>query len=190
MKPKTCKGCGDKFAPVRPMQCACSPSCALAIAIDRREKAEAQAAKMARAADKVKREKLKRRADWLSEAQEAVNRWVRLRDKALPCVSCGRHHQGQYHAGHYLSRGARPELRFEPLNIHKQCAPCNEHLSGNLVLYRVELIKRIGLDKVEWLEGPHEPKKYTVDEIRELRDNYRKKARELERAMDCGIRSF
>jgi hypothetical protein len=84
-------------------------------------------------------------------------------------------HLGQWHAGHYLSTGARPELRFDEQNLHKQCSACNTHLSGNLVLYRAELIRRIGLDEVERLEGPQDPKKYTIDELKAIRDDYRKR---------------
>jgi hypothetical protein len=64
-------------------------------------------------------------------------------------------------------------LRFDEKNIHKQCAPCNNHLSGNLIPYRVELIRRIGQDGVDYLEGPHDLKKYTVEQIKKVRDDYR-----------------
>jgi len=135
-------------------------------------KKRAKAAKVERASVKVRREKDKRRPEWLKEAQTAFNAFIRARDADLPCVSCGRHHQGQYHAGHYLTTGARPELRFSVINCWKQCSPCNLHLHGNLILYRVELIRRIGLDSVEWLEGPHEPTKYTIDDLRAIKKDY------------------
>jgi len=41
------------------------------------------------------------------------------------------------------------------------------------------LIEKIGLERVEWLEGPHEPKKYTIDELKGIRDLYRRKLKEL-----------
>lgn len=139
-----------------------------------------RAAKAKRKATRERKEALKTKAEWAKEAQAAFNKWVRLRDKDLPCISCGRHHQGQYHAGHYRTVGAHPELRFEPLNVHKQCAPCNNHKSGNIVEYRIELVKRIGQEAVDWLEGPHSPKKYTIEQLRELKREYARKARELE----------
>lgn len=176
MKPKRCKVCRVEFVPRRMGQKVCSPECAGSLAVSERAKAEKKAAVKDR---RETREKLKTRAQWLKEAQAAFNAWVRARDAELPCVSCGRHHDGQFHAGHYLSTGARPELRFEPLNVWKQCAPCNTHLSGNLVLYRAELIRRIGLEKVEWLEGPHEPCKWTVDELKEIKARYARMAKEL-----------
>jgi hypothetical protein len=122
---------------------------------------------------------MKSRADWLREAQAAFNRYIRLRDHDKPCISCGRQHQGQWHAGHYRSVGACPELRFEELNVHKQCAPCNDHLSGNIVEYRRGLIERIGIDRVEWLEGNHAAKKYTIEEIRAIKAEYTRKAKDV-----------
>ncbi len=120
------------------------------------------------------------RSWYLKECQKWFNKFIRLRDSQEPCISCGRHHQGQYHAGHYKTVGAAPELRFEELNCHKQCAPCNNHLSGNIVNYRLSLIKKIGLDKVEWLEGPHKPIKITIDELKELIADYKLKCKEVE----------
>ena len=38
LKQKTCKSCRQKFAPSRPMQTACTPACAIAIAERKREK--------------------------------------------------------------------------------------------------------------------------------------------------------
>lgn len=148
--------------------------CAKAEAVRIRQREEKKA-------DRAKREKLKPRADWLKEVQIAFNTYVRCRDDKLPCISCGRHHQGQWHAGHYLSTGARPELRFEPDNVHKQCQPCNTHLHGNLVLYRLALIEKIGLDRVEWLEGPHEPQKWTIEDLKTIKADYGAKTKALKR---------
>lgn len=114
------------------------------------------------------------------QAQASFNAYIRGRDNNLSCISCGRHHTGQYHAGHYRSRGAHPELRFEELNCHKQCAPCNNHLSGNISNYRPALIEKIGLDKLEWLEGPHEIIKYTCEDLKEIELKYKCKLKELQ----------
>jgi len=70
-------------------------------------------------------------------------------------------------------------LRFDLANIHKSCQPCNTHLHGNLIPYRVNLIQKIGLAEVERLEGPQEPKKYSISELKEIISTYRKKTREL-----------
>ena len=172
-RPKKCKACGEKFQPARSMQAVCGPVCAQVI-VNRKRAAEEKKDTAAR------KEKLKTRRDWEREAQAAFNAWIRARDAHKPCISCGRHHTGQWHAGHYLSTGARPELRFNPDNTQKQCQPCNVHLSGNLVMYRVGLIARIGVERVEALEGPAQPLKLTIDEMREMKKKYRAEARRLE----------
>ena len=183
-KPKTCSNaaCSIKFVPQRLGQAVCGPACALATKDVNQQKARKSLAQVERREIKVRKEKLKSRADHMREVQAAFNEWVRLRDADLPCVSCGRHHEGQYHSGHYRTVGGNPELRFEPLNAWKQCAPCNNHKSGDIVNYRIELVKRIGVEKVDWLEGPHEPKRYTVEDLKAIKADYRAKARELKRA--------
>lgn len=169
---RKCKTCGTRYEPTRPLQTACSQACAIEQAKSARAKKEAKE-------DKAKREKMKSRAQWLRETQAVFNRFIRARDEGQPCISCGRHHQGQIHAGHYLSTGACPELRFNELNVHAQCAPCNNHLSGNSVLYRIRLIEKIGMSEVLELEGPHEPKRYTIDELKSIKAEYARKLKEL-----------
>lgn len=190
-KPKTCRNaaCSIKFVPQRLGQAVCSPVCALAIKDVNQQKARKSLAQVERREIKVRKEKLKSRADHLREAQAAVNEFIRLRDAHLPCISCDSTPNdndlmtgSRWDAGHYRSVGACPELRFEPLNIHRQCVRCNRNLSGNAVEYRIRLLHRIGIDKVEWLEGPHSARKYTVDEIKAIKADYRAKTRELKRA--------
>lgn len=182
IKPKKCRcGCGRTFTPRSSTQVAYGWECALKIAEKARVKREQAEKKIERKAIREAKEKIKTRRDWMKEAQQAVNEYVRERDKDLPCISCGRHHQGQWHAGHYLSRGAHPELALDPRNIMRQCAPCNTHLSGNQVNYRKGLMERHGADLVEWLEGHHEPKHYSIDDLKAIRDEYRAKTKELKK---------
>lgn len=184
-KAKTCKNpeCGASFKPsFSTAQKVCSWACGLAIAPENREKARKAIAEVGRKEIRAAKERIKPRAQYVREAQQAFNEWIRLRDAALPCVSCGRHHEGQYHAGHYRTVGANPELRFEPLNVWKQCAPCNNHKSGDIVNYRIELVRRIGWERVEWLEGPHEAKRYTIEDLKKIKADYRALTRELKGA--------
>ncbi|MCQ2999748.1 recombination protein NinG [Pseudomonas syringae] len=182
-KPKKCRviDCGASFVPQRLGQAVCSPACAIVDAPANLDRARKAIAQRNRQEIKVRKEKLKSRADHLKDTQTAFNAWVRERDALLPCISCGRHHQGKYDAGHYRTVGSNPALRFEPLNCHKQCSPCNTQLSGNIVEYRINLVLRIGPEKVHWLEGPHEPQKYTVEELKAMTADYRAKTRELKK---------
>ncbi|HCT08578.1 MAG TPA: ninG protein [Pseudomonas sp.] len=189
-KPKKCRvaTCGTTFTPARLGQAVCSPACAMIDAPRHEPKARKALADIERKDIKVRKEKLKSRADHLREAQAAVNEYVRLRDAHLPCISCDSTPNdndlmtgSRWDAGHYRSVGACPELRFEPLNIHRQCVKCNRNLSGNAVEYRIRLVQRIGAEKVEWLEGLHPACKYTVDEIKAIKAKYRAMTRELKK---------
>ena len=183
-KAKKCRvaTCGASFVPARLGQAVCSPTCAILDAPKNQEKARKALADVGRKELQAARERIKPKGQYMREAQTAFNAWVRERDLSLPCISCGRFHEGQWHAGHYLTVGANPELRFEPLNVHKQCAPCNNHLSGNLVNYRISLLQRIGAEAVAFLEGPHEAKRYTIEDLKAITADYRAKTRELRRA--------
>ncbi len=187
----TCPHCRAKLETGQRIHPACIDGYAEAQA-EKAKRADAKAARMAakveRASIKARKEAIKSRADWAREAQTAFNAFIRARDDGLPCISCGRHHQGQWHAGHYLSTGARPELRYTESNVHRQCAPCNTHLSGNAVLYRIGLIERIGLEAVEWLEGPHELPKWTPDDYKAIRDNYRQKLKDTLKGINADAR--
>ena len=165
-KLKKCVVCKTPFKQFRSIETWCSFECALKLVETKKQKA----INARRQSDK---ERLKTRAVWIREAQAAFNAFIRERDRNLPCISCGRSHPGQYHAGHYRSIGSCPELRFVEENNHKQCAPCNNHLSGNLINYRRNLIIKIGLEKVEWLEGPHPPLKLTIDDIKAIKAKYK-----------------
>ena len=176
-KPKKCKVCHSQYQPRNSLQTTCGMDCALRFVRAEAERKEAKEIK-------AKRASLKTRSELAREAQSAFNAWVRERDKDLPCISCGRFHDGQWHAGHYRTVGGNPELRFEPLNVHKQCAPCNNHKSGDIVNYRISLEKRIGAEALAWLEGNHEPKKYTREDLIEIKKHYRALTRSLIRAAE------
>lgn len=182
IKSKVCKTCRMKFIPDLPGALVCSELCAMAFAVSVNGREKKVQAVKDRKETRAKLDQLKSRSQWAKEAQAAFNAWVRLRDADLPCISCGRYHGGQYHAGHYLSVGARPELRFIEINVHKQCAPCNTHLSGNAVPYRKALMERIGLAAVEWLEGPHALPHHSISELRAIRADYAARARAFMKA--------
>ena len=110
----------------------------------------------------------------------ACNRYIVARDGKI-CISCGTTDSSRrYSAGHYKTAGAFPELRFHPDNIHSQCWwDCNKNRSGNIVEYRPRLLLKIGVRRLEYLEGPHERQKYTIDDYRDIADWYRYLLKEL-----------
>jgi len=171
---KTCREYRDPATMViRGPQAWCNDDCMVAwsiVAGRKLRKAKEKSQRSERAAAKAK---LKTKGEWLKEAQVAFNAYIRERDKCLPCVSCGNFNNVKMNAGHYRSVGSMPALRFEPLNCWKQCEHCNSYLSGNLIEYRKELLNRIGADNLAWLEGPHEAKHYTIEEIQRMKGQFK-----------------
>lgn len=177
-KPRSCP-CGNKFYPKNSLHRACCLDGAKIVAKE-------VEAKKARKKQKEDKERIKNKGEWEAELQKWVNKYVRLRDADDPCISCGRYHQGQYHAGHYKSRGAHPELRFDLANIHKQCAPCNNHKSGDISNYRINLIAKIGQAEVDRLEGYNPPRHDTIEDIKAKIVEFKQMVREIDRERRTG----
>jgi hypothetical protein len=93
----------------------------------------------------------KNASDYRNELQVIFNTWIRLRDSDEPCISCGVPLWGKFDAGHFHSVGDYPNLRYHVDNVFGQCVECNRHKRGNIHEYRINLIKRIGIERVEAL---------------------------------------
>ena len=173
-----CKNCKIKFEPKYFNQkfCMDKNECIKAFTDKAREKQRKDWNKE----KKERKEALKTLSEYKKELQVIFNKWVRLRDKGLNCISCNKPAKKE-NAGHYRSVGGNPELRFEELNNNLQCEYCNTYLHGNLIDYRINLIKKIGIDKVDWLEGKHDPKHYSIENIKGLKVIYRLKIKQLEK---------
>lgn len=129
-KARKCAHCSAEFRPTfNTTQKVCSPACALAMAPVHQVKARKALADIERREIKVRKEKLKSRAEYAKEAQVALNAYVRERDRDLPCISCGiTYPEGRndvWDAGHLRSVGASPATRFNLFNVNKQCVRCN-----------------------------------------------------------------
>lgn len=193
-KTKQCKVCRKKFEPWNSMQVACSPPCALKYA--RRVEKENQ--KKERAYNRARKDEMKSKAQRTKEAQAAFNAFIRERDYKDPCISCGKSKAeieagqwrtgGYWDAGHWLTRGARPEHRFNEDNCHKQCKVCNggsgnwSHKSESVKEgYDKRLEQKIGRERMDAIKNDHEPKNYTPEELTDIKKKYRAKANELKR---------
>lgn len=183
-KMKKCAVCGEQFLKFRPMQKACSVSCAMRLAEKAKHKKWAKE-------KREFREKNKTLPQLTKEAQTAFNLYIRERDYYLACISCGQFMSdgdllkgSRWDAGHYRSVGSSPHLRFNEDNCHKQCVYCNQHQSGNHSAYRLGLIEKIGLERVEAIEADQTPRHYTKEDMREIKKYYNKNARELKKARE------
>ena len=187
-KPKKCRvaTCRASFVPQRLGQAVCSPKCALAIVEVQKAKEKKSLAQAGRRDIRERKEALKSRGDHMREAQQAFNEYIRTRDQAAGhfCISSGKPLDwsgNAVDAGHYRSVGSAPHLRFDERNCHAQSKQDNRFLSGNAVDYRVGLIARIGQEAVDALESDQSVRKYTVEEIKAIKAEYRAKTRELKK---------
>ena len=184
MRASICKVCKSQFIKSRMGQVVCCPECAMTLARSKNAKAEKVEITRARRAAVAR---LKTRSDWMREVQAAFNAFIRARDADLPCICCGKPLSagdvgGSYDCGHYRSVGSAPHLRFDERNAHAQRKQCNRWGAGRAVDYRLGLIARIGQAAVEALESDQEPRKYTVDELIELKAFYKAKLKALKEA--------
>lgn len=188
-KPKTCKNsaCKASFIPQRLGQAVCSPKCALATVEVQKAKEKKSLAQAGRRDIKVRKEALKTRADHAKEAQTVMNRYVRLRDAHLGCISCNKpaNWGGQWHCSHFRSVGAAPHIRYNLWNMNRACSVCNNHLSGNIAGYRPKLIEKIGQNKVDWLESNHSVARHDIPYLKRIKAVFTKKCRRLEARIQC-----
>lgn len=143
-------------------------------------------AKLDRALVRQRKAALKTIPELIAEADRAFSAWVRERDKQAghACISSGQPLDwsgNQVDAGHYRSRGAASHLRYHPDNCHSQTKRENRYLSGNAIDYRVGLIQRIGIERVEALEADNRVHRWTREELNQTCDHYRALLRELKR---------
>jgi hypothetical protein len=158
------------------MQGVCGPTCA-------RRKVNADKAKQ-RLEFRARKAAIKTIPELIREAQTSFNAFIRERDKDQPCICCGRplgtgDVGGSFDAGHYRSTGSASHLRFDERNCHAQSKACNRWGAGRAVDYRIGLIGRIGLGPVEALEADNGIRKWTREELIQIRDTYKAKLKEL-----------
>jgi hypothetical protein len=110
----------------------------------------------------------------IKDTQQVFNKYVRTRDQGLVCISCGKDNANQ--AGHYFPVKGFSALRFHEWNVNLQCAGCNMYLHGNMGLYRVGLVNKIGESAVNELEAiaiGQRIKKWDRGELEELINKYK-----------------
>ena len=139
----------------------------------------------------VKARTKKRRS--ISSAKAACwkvfSRYIRLRDclgtTGSPyygeCITCDATLEfDQLQAGHFIPGRHNANL-FSPMGVHAQCRRCNILKNGEPLEYRRQVIKLYGAGADEELEvEARETKKFTVQELDDLRQHYLDEIVELE----------
>jgi len=117
-------------------------------------------------------------SDYMKIAQQVFNKYIRLRDKGNVCISCQKIPKKE-NAGHFWNANNHWSVRFDERNVHLQCEHCNTYLSGNLINYRENLLKKIGKDEYYNLEQEsNKTRKFTIDEVKEIIAAYKQKIKD------------
>jgi hypothetical protein len=195
-KQRKCKvsTCRTPFMPQHPFQKWCGLDCAAVLGLaavkkkkEREQSEQRKKEKAERAERKAKLEKHRPLSHFEKRAERACNDYCRTRDEDDPCISCGTYQSVAWQAGHYLSVGAHPTLRYNPDNIHKQCYECNVPKSGNQAAYRIGLVAKIGVSRVEALEAWHPPVKMTREACLQIEAEFRRLLKELPKAAQTAL---
>lgn len=170
-----CKGCKEYYRVKEnhpSFRRWCSDKCALDIVtksrLKERERAKKQQIwqkkedKRVKKYWKQKKKELISRTKWYNRLQSLVNQFVtKVRDKDKGCFTCGKTTPTvKYDAGHCFTRKARPDIRFDLHNIHKQCSvECNQHGSGMRAEYFEAIVDKYGKDELARLKLEGKPLK-------------------------------
>lgn len=172
-----CKHCRSKFEPVRFNQKYCLESDCVRVWV------EVEKEKQWKKKKKQLKDELQTLPELLKLAQITFNKYIRLRDKDKPCISCEKPLGAKYDASHYYSAGGHSNVRFNEDNVHASCVYCNQYLHGNLLNYQTGLVKRIGERMFELNEKAHITKKWTKDELNDIIKRYKQKINERTNAI-------
>lgn len=191
--PTRCAHCREKFSAEdkalhRRIHPACIPAYADAQEAKATRKAEKQArmaAKVEKALDRKKKEKLKPTSKWEAECRTIVQAIARIRDKDDGCISCHMpaNYGGAWHGSHFRSHGAASAVQFHLWNIHKACAQCNLFKSGNIAEYQPRLVEKIGQEKVDWLMSQNQIVRHPVDYYKRFKAVMGKRLRRLQKGV-------
>jgi hypothetical protein len=160
---KKCFNCKDEFTPFNTLQKFCLKNECI--------KAMVEIQKLKEWNKKKKRmiEDLKTANDYLKIAQQVFNKFIRVRDKGLNCISCNKPCKKE-NAGHYYSQGGHSNVRFDEDNVHLQCEACNTYLSGNLLNYQIGIERTNRSAKINGASGQSTRNK-EMDKRRTKRNN-------------------
>jgi hypothetical protein len=180
------------FTPARQMQKACGPRCASLMVEHMKTRTAEKAAREDRKQTRAQLEAMKSLRTLRAEAQAEFNRFIRHRDRLAGwgCICCGAPLNwnstkpgGEVDAGHYMGRGAAIELAFDEVNVNAQRKSCNRPGGATRAEFRAGMVARWGRAEVERLEGPQSLPQLRHDDLRAIRDDYRKKANALEKEL-------
>lgn len=173
---KKCKTCNKPFEPYKSTDPCCSYPCTVAFyqekEIEKRHKELISKVKEIDSLSKL-----------MKTAKELVQRFARLRDKNLPCISCGTNKAYEWHGGHLFKSELYSGVRLEEININKQCGQCNTFKNGNEAEYVAGFIKRYSIQDFTALHEralKTKNKKWNKEELIQIINKYKQKNKDYD----------
>jgi hypothetical protein len=130
----------------------------------------------------ILKEKIKTLSQYEADAKKSFQKWIRLRDADLNCISCNGNDKDLWDGGHFKKAEIYSGVIFNENNCHKQCRKCNRYLNGNELMYRQGLVKRYGenfVKDIEQLANDTRQVKFTKEMLIAKKMQYDIKIKEL-----------
>ncbi len=188
-----CKICRDKFEPKFFLQKACfNPACLAEWAKnDRETKADVEfkaRKKSFNLSDTKKQHELTQKV-YNKKRVLQEKKWFTDKGLEPECISCAKKNM-DWCCGHFKSRGAQSNLRYDDMNTYLQCNRyCNMGLSGNIEGnkttrgYKQGLVDRFGNDRaqeiIEYCETNTAVRKFTGPELVQMRKEFNLQIKEF-----------
>lgn len=161
----------------------CINACFAWVTEKKSKQIKAQTQRRKKQETKEAKESLKTLNQYENDAKKYFQKFVRLRDKGLPCISCGSNTK-DVDGGHFKKAEIYSGLIFDERNCHSQCRKCNRFLGGNEGEYRIGLVVRYGEEYVKKIEEDSvilRNYKYTKQELIEIKNKYKQLIKDYER---------
>ena len=170
-----CAFCKKQFTQFNSLNRVCSIFCA--IELGKLKPVKVNEKRVNSQLKKEAKEKLETYSQKVNKVKVIFQKWIRERDKDLPCISCGTTKASMWHASHFKKAETFSGVIFHELNVWRSCSKCNIFLNGNELSYRENLVKKIGVEQVEALEqlaNETRTKKWTIEELQEIKNKYKR----------------
>ena len=169
-----CKICKKQFVQFNSLNKVCGFKCA--IELGKLKPVKVNEKRVNSQLKKEAKEKLETYSQKVNKVKVIFQKWIRERDKDLPCISCGTTKASMWHASHFKKAETFSGVIFNEFNVWRSCSKCNIFLNGNELNYRENLVKKIGVKEVEALEqlaNETRTKKWTIEELQEIKIKYK-----------------
>lgn len=134
---------------------------------------------MSKRTKSTSKKKEKKLSYYIKKLDIAFSKYIRVKHAGTNgfcrCISCGKmYHWTKIQNGHYMSRRYY-STRFSEDNCRPQCVACNIFEHGNILLYRENLIREIGEERVESVQfrARNDTKRWSAWELEQLEKYYK-----------------